>query len=224
MTSTSRRNFLSIAAAGVIGLTLAACSRGGTATGDGEALDEPIDGSRTLVAYFSQPLTDNPNGMNSDEENSTVVVDGKVLGNTQHVAQLIQARLGAEVFRIETAEDLPLDYQTLEDQALREQEDGVRPDLKAKIGDLGDYDTIFIGYPIYWYDLPMPLYSFLEQHDFAGKNIVLFSTHGGSQLSGTVERVTDVLPEATVSTNAFTISRDDMDDAEPQVREWLDSL
>ncbi|MEV7762000.1 flavodoxin [Curtobacterium flaccumfaciens] len=224
MTTASRRSFLSLATAGVIGFTLAACSRGGSSTSEGEALSEPIDGDRTLVAYFSQPLTDDPNGMNRDEENSTVVVDGKVLGNTQHVAQLIQARLGAEVFRIETAEDLPLDFQTLEDQALREQEDGVRPDLKAKIDDLGDYDTVFIGYPIYWYDLPMPLYTFLEQHDFSGKNIVLFSTHGGSQLSGTVERVTEALPDATVSTNAFTISRDDMDDAEPRVREWLDSL
>ncbi|MCY1692868.1 flavodoxin [Curtobacterium sp. SL109] len=222
MTAPTRRTFLSLAAVTAVGAVLAGCSRGSTSTG--EALDAPIEGGRTLVTYFSVPLTDRPEGMDQDEENSTHVVDGKVYGNVQYFAQLIEARLGAEVFRIETAEDLPTSYQPLADLALEQQEAGTRPELKGGMPDLAEFDTVFIGYPIFWYDIPMPLYSFLEQTDFSGKNIVLFSVHGGSQLSGSVETITEALPDATVSKNAFSISRDDMDDSEPQLREWLDSL
>ncbi|MBB2946319.1 flavodoxin [Actinoplanes lutulentus] len=228
MAAITRRDLLALTTLAAAGAGLAGCSRipglGGDAAGSGEALGRPLDGARTLVAYFSLPLTDNPDGMNSDEENSTHVVDGKVLGNTQYVAQLIGARTGAELFRIETAQPLPLDFGVLEKQALQEQESGTRPELKALIPNLGDYDTVFVGYPIYWYDLPMPLYTFLEGHDFNGKTIIPFTTHGGSRLSGTVERIAEKLAKSTVSGNAFTISRDDMDSAPDEVGTWLDSL
>ncbi|MFE5706229.1 flavodoxin [Rhodococcus koreensis] len=226
MTHMTRRNFLALAGLAAAAVGNASCSlmdgiSGGTS---GEPLERPLDRSRILIAYFSVPLTDDPNDMNEDEANSTHIVDGRVLGNTQYVAQLIQARTGAELFRIETTEDLPLDFSMLEEQALREQEAGARPDLKALIPNLADYDTIFLGYPIFWYDLPMPVYTFLERHDFAGKTIIPFSTHGGSRLSGTVEIITETLSGATVAGNAFTISRDDMDDAEAEVGAWLDVL
>ncbi|WP_419702985.1 flavodoxin [Promicromonospora sp. NFX87] len=226
MTRTTRRDFLVLTALALTGIGVAGCSAD---EGQGGATDDaplavPLDGSRTLIAYFSVPLTDSPDGMNQDEENSTHVVDGEVLGNTQYVAQLIEARTGADVFRIETAADLPLDFPVLEEQALQEQESGTRPELRALIPNLDDYDTVFVGYPIFWYDLPMPLYSFLEQHDLGGKTIIPFSTHGGSRLSGTVEIITELLADSTVVGNAFTISRDDMDDAESEVGTWLDSL
>jgi len=128
------------------------------------------------------------------------------------------------VFRIETAQALPLDHDTLEDLALGWQEQGVRPELKALIPNMADYDTIFIGYPIWWYDLPMPMHSFLEKHDFAGKTVVLFSVHGGSQLSGTDEAIAKMLTESTVIGNALTISRSDMDSAESDVNSWLDDV
>jgi flavodoxin len=227
LTDTTRRNFLSYTLVSLAGLAVAGCSPSdapGAATGEGPALEAPVEGPRTLVAYFSLPLTDSPDNMNRDEENSTHVVNGEVLGNTQYVAQLIQASLGADLFRIETAEDLPLDFAVLEEQALAEQDANARPELKALIENLADYDTIFIGYPIYWYDLPMPVYTFLDEHDFAGKTIVPFSTHGGSRLSGTVEIINERLSDSTVSTNAYTISRDDMNNAEAEVSTWLGSL
>ncbi|MET9819471.1 flavodoxin [Streptomyces sp. NPDC006355] len=228
MTSTTRRSFLALAAAAVAGAGVAGCSMIGgddasKASGPSR-VSAPLDEARTLVAYFSVPETDDPNNMSEEEEGSTHVVDGKVLGNTQYVAQLIEARTGAEVFRIETAEELPLDHGQLEDLALEMQEADERPKLKALIPNLEDYDTVFIGYPIWWYDLPMPMYTFLEGHDFSGKNIVLFSTHGGNGLSGTVETVTEKLPDSTVVSNAFSIFREDMDSAEGKVGDWLDSL
>lgn len=241
MKQITRRALLASSSVLAASLALAACSPGqqsggavspeaqqssATPSADAGAASEVlVDGSRTLVAYFSVPLTDDPNKeMNVDEENSTHIVDGVVLGNTQYVAQLTAERLGADLFRIETAEPLPLDYETLADQALQNQESGARPELAALIPNLEDYDTVFVGYPIWWYDMPMPLYSFFEQHDFSGKTVIPFTTHGGSRLSGTVERITELLPDSTVSENAFTISRSDMDNAPAEVNSWLDDL
>ncbi|WP_426226437.1 flavodoxin [Pseudarthrobacter sp. DSP2-3-2b1] len=215
------------------GITIASCSPGGglglnNSTGPGAAGGSrgalSFDPARTLISYFSVPLTDQSANNREDVENSMHVVDGNVLGNTEYVAQLIQERTGAQLFRIETAQSLPVSMDTLTDEAEVEQEENARPGVKAPISDLAAYDTIFIGYPIWWYDLPMVLYTFLEQHDFTGKNIVLFSTHGGSRLSGTVETITAALSGAAVNQNAFTISRDDMHDAPGEVDSWLGSL
>ncbi len=219
----SRRGFLALATAAIATAGLAGCSllEDETAPLD---VDTPLDAARTLVTYFSVPETDRPDGMTEDQANSTHVVDGVVLGNTQYVAQLIGARTGAQLFRIETAEPLPLDHATLENHALELQEQNARPKLKTTIPNLAAYDTVFIGYPIWWYDLPAPMFTFLEQHDFSGKNIILFSTHGGSRLSGTDEKIAGLLTGAKVLPNAFTISRDDMDDAKAQVDAWLDNV
>ncbi|WP_328907936.1 flavodoxin [Streptomyces sp. NBC_00234] len=184
----------------------------------------PEDESRILVAYFSVPETDSPDDMSEDEENSAHVVEGRVLGNTQYVAQIISQRTGAEGFRIETAEQLPLDHDTLEDIALEQQEADARPKLKSPIQNLSDYDTVFVGYPIWWYELPMPMHTFFEGHVFSGKNVIPFSTHGGNGLSGTVETITETLSDSAVVGNAFTISRDDMDDAESEVVAWLERI
>ncbi|MFH8362774.1 flavodoxin [Streptomyces anulatus] len=224
----TRRSFLGLGTALLAGAGAAGCSTlgiGGSSTASGPAkAPKPIDKSRTLVTYFSMPETDDPDGMSDDEANSTHVVDGKVLGNTQYVAQLIAQRTGAELFRIETAKTLPRNHDELEDIALEWQEADERPKLKSRIENFQDYDTVFVGYPIWWYEMPMPIHTFLEENDFTGKTVILFTTHGGNGLSGTVETVTDKLPDATVISTGFTISRDDMDDAPGEVRAWLESV
>ncbi|MFF2653101.1 flavodoxin [Streptomyces sp. NPDC058045] len=225
----TRRSFLSLATVAAASVGLTGCSLFGvgrnSAGSAARQTDMPaVDGSRTLVAYFSVPETTNPNGMTQDEENSTHVVDGKVYGNTQYVAMLIAGRLGAAQFRIETAEQLPLNHQALIDRAVAWQDANARPALKAQIPNLGRYDTVIVGYPIWEYDMPMPLYTFFEQHDFSGKNIYVFTTHDVSGLSGTLEKVTEMLPRAKVSTNAFEISRNDMNDSQPRVTEWVDRI
>ena len=224
----TRRAFLAFTTASAASVGLAGCSlfgveQGGQAAAPQEEMPS-VNGSRTLVVYFSVPETDDPNGMTQDEENSTHVVDGKVYGNTQYVAMLMAERLSADQFRIETAEDLPLDHRTLVDLAIQWQDAETRPALKKQIPNLDEYDTVIVGYPIWEYDMPMPLYTFFEEHDFSGKNIFLFTTHDVSGLSGTLEKVAKMLPDATVSQNTFDISRDDMDDSETEVNSWLDTL
>ena len=108
------------------------------------------------------------------------------------------------------------------DLGLDEESDGVQ--LLKSIDNLDDYDVIFVGYPIWWYDMPSIMYTFFEQYDFAGKTIIPFTTHGGSQLSGTVETIAELEPDATVSDQEYTVSRNDVTDAASEVAEWISSL
>lgn len=176
--------------------------------------------SKILVAYFSLPET-----TGDAKEDSTITVNGETLGNTQYVANLIKEHTGADIFRIEPVKEYNTsDHAELIADAKKEQEDDSRPEIKNKINDFEDYDTIFIGYPIWWSDLPQILYTFLESYDFTGKNVYLFSTNGGSGLAGTVSTIEKKLNSASVNTNAFKLYRDNMEDAPQEVETWLKEI
>lgn len=179
--------------------------------------------SRSLVVYFSMPETTDPNNMTEEEANSTVVIDGEVLGNTQYMAQVIQAATEADLFRIEPETPYPTDHDTLVDLAAEEQDNDARPELADTIENLDDYDTIFIGYPIWWSDMPMILYSFFDAHDFDGKTIVPFSTHGGSSFAGTPSTIQRLEPNATIL-DGLTIFRNSIQDAEQEIVAWVSGL
>lgn len=180
--------------------------------------------SDILVAYFSVPETDNPNNMTRDEDNSVVVIDGKVLGNTQYMAHVIQENTGGDIFRIEPQTPYPLAHRLLLELAREEQDKNSRPELKAKIGNLERYNTIFLGYPNWRADMPMILYSFLEQHDFSGKTIIPFNTHGGSGFSRTIDTIAELQPKATVQRSGLSISRDDIQDSAFDIAAWLKQM
>ena len=197
-----------------------------------ESLDLPADSSgnspageesRALVVYFSIPETDDPQQMTTEEANSTVVIDGQVLGNTQYMAQVIQQATGADLFRIEPAEPYPTDHETLGALAADAQEQNARPAIQGQVEDLEAYDRIYIGYPIWWGDMPMILYTFFDQYDLSGKTIVPFGTHGGSGFAGTPDTIEQLEPQATVL-EGLTISRDQIQDAEQQIVDWVNGL
>lgn len=183
-----------------------------------------MKGEKTLVVYFSMPETDNPDNMTREEDNSAVVIDGKVLGNTQYVALLIQKMTGGDIFRIEPETPYPTDHDTLVDLAEEEQEQGARPAIAGKVDNLDAYDMIFIGYPNWWSDMPMILYTFLEQNDLSGKTIIPFCTHGGSGFSRTIQTIQDKQPGATVIRNGYSLSRSRMERAPSGVAEWLKEI
>ena len=87
-----------------------------------------------------------------------------------------------------------------------EQEEDARPELTSHIDDLDQYDVIFVGYPNWWADLPMAVYSFFDEYDFSGKTIIPFNVHNGSQFSGTIETIQELEPDADVIENGFTVS------------------
>ena len=121
---------------------------------------------KNLVVYFSMPETTNPDNMTTEEDNSVVVIDGEVLGNTQYMAYVIRETIGADIFRIEPEIPYPTDHDTLVDLAKEEQNDKARPKIKDKIENFESYKNVFIGYPNWWGDMPMILYSFFDEYDF----------------------------------------------------------
>lgn len=182
-----------------------------------------VSQKKSLVVYFSMPETTDPNKMTTNEDNSVVVIDGEVLGNTQYMAYVIQGATGADVFRIEPVTPYPTHHATLVDLAAEEKDAKARPAIAGKIENFAQYNTVFIGYPIWWGDMPMILYSFFEKYDFPGKTIVPFSTHGGSRFAGTPKTIRQLEPKAKML-DGLTISRSRIQNAEQQIVDWVNGL
>lgn len=119
-------------------------------------------------------------------------------GNTRKIAQMLQKKLGCEMLELELVKPYSTDYNTCLDEAKRDQEAEARPQLKTKLPDLKDYDTIFLGYPNWWASIPMPIATLLESQDFSGKTIAPFCSHGGGRLGQSVSAIAKLAPKARV--------------------------
>ena len=183
--------------------------------------NEGVQKSNILIAYFTVPETD---GVDAVASASRVVTADGLLGNTQFIATEIQKNLGGELFAIETEQEYPGTHDKLLDFAYNEKSDNARPKLATHIDNLDDYDYIFVGYPNWNADLPMPLYSFFEEYDFSGKTIIPFVTHGGSGFSGTINTIKKLEPDATVIESGLSISRNNVSKAQSDIKQWTDSL
>lgn len=161
--------------------------------------------------------------MTEEEENSTVVINGQVLGNTQYMAYVIQETTGGDIFRIEPEVPYPTDHDTLVDLAAEEQDNNARPAISGRIENFDEYDTVFVGYPNWWGDMPMIMYTFFDTYDFAGKTIIPFNTHGGSGFSRTVDSIREMEPEADVA-EGLSISRNQIQDAGEEIADWVNEL
>lgn len=180
--------------------------------------------SNILIAYFTVPEDVEASGNDTVAGASIVVKDNERMGNTEYVAGIVQKTTGGDLFKIETKDAYPLEHDTLVDQAADEQDKNLRPELSGHIEDIGKYDTIILGYPNWWADLPMPVYSFLEEYDFSGKTIIPFVTHGGSGFSSTISTISELQPDADISSNTLSLPRQDVADGEEETREWAESL
>ena len=196
----------------------------GSAASEEAAASEAAGDSSILVAYFSVPEDVDTEGIDANAGASIVVRDGEVLGNIQYMADVIQQTVGGDLFRIETTEQYPLDHEPLVDQAAQEQDENARPQLSTQLENIDQYDTLLLGYPNWWGDMPMPLYTFLETYDFSGKTIIPFTAHGGSGFSDTVNTIAQLQPEAQVSQDGLSISRNDVADAQDTIRSWAEGL
>ena len=181
-------------------------------------------GSSILIAYFTMPEDVDPAGADAVSGASIVVRDGEILGNVEYMAQTIQQAVGGDLLRIETVEEYPLEHEALVDFAAEEQEAGARPALATQIENLEQYDTIFLGYPNWWGDMPQALYTFLESYDLSGKTIIPFCPHGGSGFSRTQSTIAELQPEATVREDGLALSRNDVADSAEQVTAWAQGL
>ncbi|HIX58491.1 MAG TPA: flavodoxin [Candidatus Blautia gallistercoris] len=181
-------------------------------------------GTNMLVAYFSYgENADLPEGVDTSSSASIQVWNGETTGNTGVVAAMIAEATGADLFSIQTVEKYPDTYDATVDQGQEEQREDARPQLASQIENLDTYDVIFLGYPNWWGDMPMAMYSFLDEVDLSGKTIVPFVTSGGSGFSSTISTIESMESGATVQ-EGLAISASGAASAQDQVNEWLGGL
>lgn len=182
--------------------------------------------SKILVSYFSVPEDVALNGVDAATGASLLLKDGILVGSNQYVAQLIQQQTGADIYRIEAPFEYPNTHDPLLEFAQQEKRTNTRPAIKSAIPNFAQYDTIYVGYPIWWYQMPMIMYSFFEQNDFSGKTIIPFTVHGGSRFSGSIKQIQNLQPNATVITTGLAISRNNIAEKQipDQVAEWVKTV
>ena len=142
--------------------------------------------TKSIVVYYSRT------GENYSVGNITV-------GNTAKVAAEIAKQTGADLFEIKPVKPYPANYQKCIEVAQQEKEDNARPQIATTVENFGQYRTVYLGYPNWWGDMPMIVYTFIESQNFDGKTVIPFVTHEGSGLSGTPQKLRKALPKATVT-------------------------
>ena len=179
-----------------------------------EPTEASVSGANILVVYFSR----------TGEQYTVGVIDE---GNTAIVAKMIAEKTGADLYEILPEIDYPYTYAALTDAAKKEQNENARPAIKGELPDLAQYDTVFIGAPVWWGDWPMILYTFFESADLSGKNLVPFSTHEGSGLSGFDKKLAKACPDSTVLKGLAIRGKDcqkDKSGVGSKVQNWLNEL
>lgn len=201
--------------------SLAACS-GGTSTSEGgasgsssQALSESEEHSGSEASEESAEPT--------EEVGGTLIAYFSWSGNTEQMAQMIQAETGGDLFEIEPATPYTDDYNTLLDVAQQEQADNARPELASQVENWDSYDVVFVGYPDWWSDAPMLIYSFLEAYDWEGKTLVPFCTSGGSGFGRSLDKLPDSAPGATLA-EGLHVSGSRVDGSSEEIAAWIDGL
>ncbi|MGH0052627.1 MAG: flavodoxin [Sphaerochaetaceae bacterium] len=179
--------------------------------------------TKVLIAYFTwadNTIVEHPEEVDVDASTSASVLHP---GNTERLASWIQEITGGDVFPITTVEKYPSDYDECLDIAATEKAENTRPSLSNHVEDISQYDVIFLGFPNWWYTLPMAIHSFVESHDLTGKIIAPFCAHGTSGLSGTIRDLTRALPDSTIL-DPFGVYRPNVAGAQDDISTWVHNL
>ena len=144
-------------------------------------------------------------------------------GNTHIIAEMIAKETEGKLFRIETVNPYPDEYKACVEVAKAEKESNARPEIKGDVK-VEDYDVIFLGYPNWWYGVPMALLTFLEQNDLSGKQVYLFCSHGTGGLSNSVNIITEAAPDASISDNIFDCYEEDASSSQNDIQSWVTEL
>jgi len=168
---------------------------------------------KSLIAYYSRPGN---NYVGGSIVNLTV-------GNTEVAAKMIQNLKGSEIFRIDTVQTYPLDYQETVDVAKVEWRQDARPKLTGHIDNMTEFGTIYLGYPNWFGTMPMAVFTFLDEYDFSGKTIVPFCTHEGSGMGRSESDIRKLCPGARVL-KGLSIVGGSVQDAESNVARWLTEI
>ncbi|MBU3201118.1 NAD(P)H-dependent oxidoreductase [Clostridium estertheticum] len=214
-------------------LSLTACNgrkNAETNTSSGEAQTSKSEAKistgshKVLVVYFSRVgNADLPKNVDTVASASLKVTKGGVQGNNEVVAKMIQKAVGGDLFLIQRADKLPADYSVIERQGQEERDANMRPKLAKHVKNMGSYDVVILVYPNWWFDMPMAVYSFIDEYDLSGKTIVPFCTSGGSGFSNSIETIGKLEPKATIL-EGLEISQDLPNNTEDDVNKRLSKI
>ena len=227
---TIMKKLFSVLVAMTMVFSLAAC--GGNPSSGGDTSSEPPVSSSEPSSIPSEtpdssevPASDAPSSQQeeSTEEGETLVAYFSWSGNTQQMAEIIAQETGADLFEIATVTPYTDDYNTLLDIAQQEQGEDARPELNAQVENWDSYDTIFVGYPNWWSDAPMAVYTFLESYDFTGKTLIPFNTSASGGFGRSLTGIEESAAGATIL-EGLDLTEGELGDVENRVTTWLDSL
>lgn len=181
----------------------------------------PQDG-KTVIVYLSQTA---PEGVDATTGATPLTTyNGQTMGATQYVATRIQEQTGADVQRITLADDhYPSGYNAMADVAKNERDNNIHPTLTST-HDMSGYQNVIIAMPVWWYTMPMPVYSFLDMVNLSGKNVYIATTHAGSGLNNNPKRVQDEEPNALVSTDGLAIAGESVSQSASSITTWLQRI
>lgn len=177
--------------------------------------------SGVLVAYFSWA----DNAVIDGEVDAVASPSVTAPGNVQQLAQWVSERTGGALFSIQVTDPYSSDWDACLERANQERAEDARPELTASVEQLERYDTVFLGYPNWWYGVPMALLSFLEENDLSDKQVYLFCSHGTGGLASSVEQIDEALPDSTaLSENVFDVYEEDAASSQQDILAWLEEL
>ena len=214
-----------VAVAALLMFALAACGSNvsGSAAStekETETLTESIQTEQQETSGTETEEISETAGAAEPEIADTDETDGSVLiayfsytGNTEEVAQTIAEYTGGDLAEIQRAEE----YGDLEEEAEAEILDGVHPEITVSVDSIEGYDTIFVGYPIWWDEAPAMIATFLAENDFSGKTIIPFCTSSSDDIGNSLHIFTELCPDAEI---AEGLTANDLDDIEP----WIQGL
>ncbi len=162
-----------------------------------------------LIAYFSHKGENYVSGAIKTLEK----------GNTERVAEFIQKAVGGDLFEADTVKPYAKDYYACIEEAQAELRANARPAIKGYVGDISKYDTIFVGYPNWWGQMPMCMCTFLEHYDLSGKKIAPFCTNEGSGM-GSSERQLKSVCKGAVIVAGLSIHGAEAPQSEAKVAAW----
>ena len=208
--------------------TFTACSAGGdneTTTANTQSTtvgaDEP--GSPTEAKADKKILTIYFSSANTVDATSSATPYFDGVASTEYLAQYINKKVGGDIAKLTPVKDYPESYNATADAAKKETDSNARPEFQKLEVNPEDYDVIFVGYPMWWYTLPMIMYTFFDTYDFSGKTVIPFNTHEGSGDGGTYDEIRDFEPNATVL-EGFNVRGGKADKADSDLDEWLAGL
>ena len=179
-----------------------------------------------LVAYFAygENIGDTSDMSVDAIASASLGQTSNTEGNLQLMAQVIQDSKGADVFHIVVEEPYDPEYDVMHDRAIEEQDEDIKPALTDKVDNIGQYNVVYLGMPVWSGSLPQPVVTFLTENDLSGKTIVPFGIHLGSRFGSMLDQIEDLCPGATLA-EGFTIDADtENDEVRSEFEEWLDKL